>query len=196
QLVERGVQCFFRGVGGSWSSALPDSCSKSACAFPMMSNAVRVFVRSASSFAFRARSRSNSTASAERRERCADRRESAPPPNAPASRARVHSITCDEYRPSRRRIAPFSPFGAFSYSATIASLYSALNVRRDGRGEGPSADRGPDDGDTSPLPVAAARRSSDDTSTRISDHALCCEPRNFSCLTRSWQRGVERRRRP
>ena len=82
-----------------------------------------------------------------------------------------------------RRTAPFSPFGAFSYSATIASLYSALNVRRDGRGEGPSADRGPDDGDTSPLPVAAARRSSDDTSTRISDHALCCEPLTSSCLT-------------
>ena len=91
-----------------------------------------------------------------------------PPPNAPASRARVHSITCDEYRPSRRRIAPFSPFGAFSYSATIASLYSALNDRRDGRGDGPPADRGPDDDDAAdpPLPAPAPRRSSDDTSTR------------------------------
>jgi hypothetical protein len=63
QLVERGPQCFVRGAGGVWSSALSDSCSKSACAFPMMSNAVRVFSRSASSFALRARSRSNSAAS-------------------------------------------------------------------------------------------------------------------------------------
>ncbi|MDN5920684.1 MAG: hypothetical protein L0I76_37215, partial [Pseudonocardia sp.] len=66
---------------------------------------------------------------------------------------------------------------------TIASLYSALNDRRDGRGDGPSADRGPDDAADSPLPAAAPRRSSDDTSTRISDHALYCEPLTSSCLT-------------
>src|SRR4051812_37134216 len=143
----------------------------------MMSSAVRVFVSSASSFALRARSRSNSTASADFFGCFTGRREPVTPARAPASRARVHSITCEEYRPSRRRTAPFSPFGAFSYSATIASLYSALNDRRDGRGDGPPVERGPDNGDTSPLPLAAARRSSDDTSTRISDHALCCEPR-------------------
>ncbi len=34
------------GIGGCGSSALSDSCSKSACAFPMMSNAVRVFFNS------------------------------------------------------------------------------------------------------------------------------------------------------
>jgi hypothetical protein len=45
----------------------------------------------------------------------------------------------EEYRPSRRRIAPFSPWGAFSYSVTIASLYSGLNTRRDGRGAGSAA---------------------------------------------------------
>jgi hypothetical protein len=137
QFGERGVQDVFGGRGGCGSSALSESCSKSAYAFPMMSSAVRVVVNSDSSFAFRARSRSNSAASADRRGRFADHRESVTPSKAPASRARVHSITCDEYKPSRRRITPFSPFGAFSYSATIASLYSALNERRDGRGDGP-----------------------------------------------------------
>ncbi len=187
QLGERGVQDVFGGVGGCWSSALSDSCSTSACAFPMMSNAVRVFFNSASSFAFRARSRSSSAASTDLFGRFSDRRESATPSSAPASRARVHSITCDEYKPSRRRIAPFSPFGAFSYSVTIASLYSGLNERRDGRGDGPSADRGPDgeDDPSPPPPPVAPRRSSVDTNTRISDHAPYCEPLAPSCLTRS-----------
>lgn len=61
-------------------------------------------------------------------------------------------MMCDEYQPSRRRIAPFSPFGAFSYSATIASLYSGLKTRRDGFGAGsvppPDADCLPDEVDT------------------------------------------------
>ncbi len=144
--------------------------------FPMMSNAVLVVVNCASSLAFRVRSRSSSAASADRFGRFADRRESATPSNAPASRARVHSITCDEYRPSRRRIAPFSPFGAGSYSATMASLYSGLNERRDGRGDGPSAARGPDDADDSSHSPASRRRSSVDTDIRISDHALTWEP--------------------
>src|SRR5664279_3197592 len=34
-----------------------------------------------------------------------------------------------EYRPSRRSSAPFSPSGAASYAARIASLYFAVNVR-------------------------------------------------------------------
>jgi hypothetical protein len=88
-------------------------------------------------------------------------------------------MTCDEYRPSRRRIAPFSPFGAVSYAATIASFYSGLNDRRDGRGEGPPADRGPDEDEAArpgPLAGVSSPRPSADTSTRISDHALCCEP--------------------
>jgi hypothetical protein len=153
----------------------------------MMSNAVRVFFNSASSFAFRAWSRSNSAASADRFGCFSGRRESAVLSNAPASRARVHSITCDDYRPSRRRIAPFSPFGAFSYSVTIASLYSGLNERRTGRGDGPSADRGPDGEDDSPRPPPATPppRSSVDTNTRVSDHALCSEPLTPRCLRRA-----------
>ena len=122
------------------------------------------------------RSRSNSAVSADRFGRFTDRRESATPSNAPASRARAHSITCDEYKPSRRRTAPFSPFGAASYSATIASLYSAGNERREGRGDGPSSARGPDDRDDSSRPPPWPRRSSVDTDTRISDHALYREP--------------------
>ena len=77
------------------------------------------------------------------------------------------SIMCEEYRPSRRRIAPFSPLGAFSYSATIASLYSGLNTRRDGRGAGSAAG------------VDGLGWSSEmvDTNTRISNPALGQEPR-------------------
>src|SRR2546425_10605884 len=45
-------------------------------------------------------------------------------------------MMCEWYSRSRRRIAPFSPLGAASYSATIRSLYSAENVRRFGRGAG------------------------------------------------------------
>src|SRR5699024_9573527 len=43
------------------------------------------------------------------------------------------SITCEEYKPSRRKIAPRWPRSAPSYSARIASLYSCVNVRRFGR---------------------------------------------------------------
>jgi len=71
-------------------------------------------------------------------------------------------MICDEYRPSRRRIAPFSPFGAFSYSVTIASLYSVLNARREGRGAGSAA--GTEGLGCSPEGV--------DTNIRISDPTL------------------------
>jgi len=48
-------------------------------------------------------------------------------------------MMCEEYSPSRRSRAPFAPGSvAASYSATIASLYSAVNVRRFGW-----SDRGP-----------------------------------------------------
>ena len=76
-------------------------------------------------------------------------------------------MTCEEYRPSRRRIAPFSPLGAFSYSVTMASLYSGLNTRRVGRGAGSAA--GVEGLDCSSEGV--------DTYTRISDPALGQEPR-------------------
>jgi hypothetical protein len=59
-----------------------------------------------------------------------------------------------------------------SYSATILSLYSGLNERREGRGDGPSSARGPDRGGGSSGPPARSRRSSVDTDTRISDHSL------------------------
>jgi len=54
---------------------------------------------------------------------------------APASRAARHSMMWKWYSRSRYRIAPFSPFGAASYAATIRSLYSAGNVRRLGLGD-------------------------------------------------------------
>jgi hypothetical protein len=41
----------------------------------------------------------------------------------PGSYAPVHSMICEEYTSSRRRMAPFSTLWAFSYSVTIPSLY-------------------------------------------------------------------------
>src|SRR5437879_695758 len=118
QLRERGRHDV---VGGSSLSALSESSSKSARAFPIISSANRVLVRSPSSFALRRRSFSNSTCSADFLVRFDGGTGSVGPlaVRAPASRARVHSMTWEEYRPSRRRTAPFSPLGAFSYSATI-----------------------------------------------------------------------------
>ncbi|WP_462203642.1 hypothetical protein [Frankia sp. CcWB3] len=52
------------------------------------------------------------------------------PANAPASRAFRHSAICAEYRSSRRKIAPFCPSAAASYSVKIRSLYAAVNDRR------------------------------------------------------------------
>ena len=80
--------------------------------FPMMSGASRVLVRSASSCALRRRSFSNSTCSAVFLGRFDGAAGSAGSVvRVPTSRARVHSMTCEEQRPSRRRITPFSPWG-------------------------------------------------------------------------------------
>jgi hypothetical protein len=94
-----------------------------AYAFPIMSNAVPVFVSSASSFALRAQSRSNSTTSADFvgcfTDR-ADRRESVTPGRAPAlGPTRSHAGNTDLSAQNR---ALLTSFGAFSYSATIAQL--------------------------------------------------------------------------
>jgi len=59
------------------------------------------------------------------------RRGRSEPAAAAASRARRHSTTWLEYRPSRRSKAPLSPSPSqASYSATILNLYSELKVRR------------------------------------------------------------------
>jgi hypothetical protein len=50
--------------------------------------------------------------------------------SVPAESARRHSITCEEYRPPRRNSAVVPLSGAWSYSATILALYSAVNDRR------------------------------------------------------------------
>jgi hypothetical protein len=105
--------------------------------FPMMPSANRVFARSDYNFSFRRRSFSNSFSSADILARVAGAADAAGSPDrTPASRALVHSTIWEEYRPSRRRIAPFSPLGAFSYSATVASLYAGVNTSRVGRGAG------------------------------------------------------------
>lgn len=133
----------------------------------MMSNAIRVFFRSACSFSFCRRSFPNSICSAVFRtgRRDPEDESSLPlPVRAPASRALAHSIRCDEYKPSRRNTAAFSPCGAFSYSARIRSLNSGLNARRDGRGAG------------SDPPGTGWSAEDVDTYTRISDPALGQHP--------------------
>ncbi len=52
------------------------------------------------------------------------------PSIAPAAACLRHSEISDEYKPSRRNNAPFSPSGSRSYSARIRALYSAGNRRR------------------------------------------------------------------
>jgi hypothetical protein len=92
-----------------------------------------------------------------------------PDPHLTPSRAPFpHRSPREEYRPSRRGIAPFFPFGAFSYSATMASLYSRLNARRVGRGAGSGAPAG------SACSPAAGRRgcSSDGVDTRTGSPVL------------------------
>src|SRR3979411_833198 len=124
-------------LGSPSLSVLSESCSKSACAFPIIPSANLVFARSDSNFSFRRRSFSNSINSADFFARFTGDADSAGlPDKTPASRALVHSTIWEEYRPSRRRIAPFSPLGAFSYSATMASLSAGVNPRRVGRGAG------------------------------------------------------------
>src|SRR4030088_2068727 len=94
QFGERGSYDVF---GGSSFSALSESSTKSACAFPMISSAIRVFLRSATSSVFWRRSFSNSTPSAVFLTRFTGVADStAPPVRAPASRARVHSMMCKE----------------------------------------------------------------------------------------------------
>jgi hypothetical protein len=51
---------------------------------------------------------------------------------APRSRCLRHSFSKEEYRPSRRKSAPLSPFPSRSYSARIVALYVA-EKRRAGR---------------------------------------------------------------
>ena len=151
----------------------------------MISRAVLVVASSSSSLALRARSFSTSISAAERFGRFAELRASPNPARAPASRALVHSITCEEYRPSRRRIAPFSPFGDCSYSATIRRLYSAVNLRRDGRGDGPGSDRGP----PSPAPPAVGCHWTHTSGSPITPPH---RTPHLGCLTRGWQRGLPR----
>jgi len=58
------------------------------------------------------------------------------PPSAPLSRCRRHSDSADEYRPSRRRMAPIPPVSAApSISARMRSFVCAVNVRRRGRSD-------------------------------------------------------------
>ena len=64
------------------------------------------------------------------------------PPRAPLSRCRRQSVRVDEYKPSRRRIAPIPPTSAApSVSARTRSFVCAVKVRRRGRSDisGPAA---------------------------------------------------------
>jgi hypothetical protein len=55
-------------------------------------------------------------------------------PRAPLSRCRRQSVRVDEYKPSRRRIAPIPPTSAApSVSAKTRSFVCAVKVRRRGR---------------------------------------------------------------
>jgi hypothetical protein len=61
-------------------------------------------------------------------------------PSAPLSRCRRHSPKVDEYRPSRRRIAPIPPTSAAaSVSASTRSFSCAVKVRRRGRSDSSDA---------------------------------------------------------
>jgi hypothetical protein len=57
-------------------------------------------------------------------------------PRAPLSRCRRQSLNVDEYKPSRRRIAPIPPTPAApSVSARTRSFVCAVKVRRRGRSD-------------------------------------------------------------
>ncbi|WP_271189765.1 hypothetical protein [Dactylosporangium matsuzakiense] len=152
QLRERGVDhllCF-----GSWSAFSGEQLQERVC-FAMISNAALSRAGSAARRSFCRRSRSISACSAVLpRFGAGVAAAAAPavPPRVPASRARRHSMVCEEYRPSRRNMAPFSPAGKRSYSTTIVILYSAVNERRRGRSaRGPgSAPIGPSSARTVP----------------------------------------------
>src|SRR5207245_2324762 len=95
QFGERGGYDVFVG---SLFSALSEISVKSACAFPMMSSAIRVFFSSDVNVSFCRRSFSNSTCSAVFFARFTGVVDSTGPPvKAPASRARAHSIIWQEY---------------------------------------------------------------------------------------------------
>src|ERR1039457_289870 len=130
-------ECLIDHLGGFLpESALPESSSKSACAFPITSTAAFVLASSAVSFSFSFRSRSLSTSAALRAGRPAGLAE------RPLSRASRHCWIWEWYRPSRRSSAPRSrPPASWSYSSTIASLYARGKVRRFGRSaRGPRAE--------------------------------------------------------
>ena len=75
---------------------LSESISKSSCAFPMMSNAIRVWVSWAVRRTFWARNRSTSPL-VDPFEAVDDLRASPSPETAPASRAAVHSLMWEWY---------------------------------------------------------------------------------------------------
>jgi hypothetical protein len=91
-----GLAAFGDRFGGS---ALSESVSKSACAFPTRSSAALVVASSASALSARAR---NSSISRSRRSFAAG----ASPDRAPASTALRHSTMWEEYKPSWRKITP------------------------------------------------------------------------------------------
>ena len=95
--------------GGSSAAALSEISSKSACAFPMMSNAVSVVGQPSLGLVQLPRSRAISACSAVSRPTFSPGRL---PSSTPASRSLRHSVICEEYRPSRRRYAPPSPCSA------------------------------------------------------------------------------------
>ena len=80
------------------------------------------------------------------------------PASEPVLVARRHSVTCEEYDPSRRSNPPFAPASVQpSYCATIASLYSAVKQRRRGRTAESSAVRRPSSGRHSSAVVKVIR---------------------------------------
>src|SRR6202171_4071368 len=115
------------GVDLGSVSALSESVPKSACSFACTSTTKRALASSRSNWRFSASRRAIFSACGSRRLRP---RGTANPASAPASRALRHSTIWLEYKPSRRNNAPFVPSGAASYSAKIANLYLAVNVRR------------------------------------------------------------------
>ena len=112
-------------------SALSESISKSACAFPTISKAALVLASSRSARSARAVALANSRRSADAFD---GRAAGARPVRAPLSRALRHSDRCEEYSPSRRSSTPRAAGSAASYSARTSSLYLAVNDRR--RSEG------------------------------------------------------------
>ena len=116
-------------------SALSESSSKSACAFPVISNASFVRASSASSRSLRRRSLLQLDLLG---------RAASASPSAPGRRGRRRRGPCATPRCARctgphgaaAHPAPPSPTGNASYSSRIRALYSAVNDRRRGRAAG------------------------------------------------------------